>query len=102
MIWLYFTLMNSPPPVENFHFRTHPPGHYHHCHLLHEKIAFFRWWFWYLGTLIPVIGLIQVGTQGWPTAILICPLSVFPLLAWGILLLFWRINIREKILFLQQ
>ena len=25
-------------------------------------------WFWYLGTLVPVIGLVQVGAQAWPTA----------------------------------
>ncbi len=30
-------------------------------------------WFWYLGTLVPVIGLVQWGRKLWPTGILISP-----------------------------
>ena len=25
-------------------------------------------WLWYLGTLVPVIGIVQVGSQAWRTA----------------------------------
>ncbi len=62
---------------------------------------FFVGWFWYLGTLIPVIGLIQVGTQAMADRYTYLPsIGISIMLAWGIPLLFWRINIREKILFL--
>ena len=33
-------------------------------------------WLWFLGTLVPVIGLVQVGKQSWRTATPICPTSV--------------------------
>lgn len=43
-------------------------------------------WFWYLGTLVPVIGLIQVGTQRMADRYTYVPLiGIFLLLAWG-----WR------------
>ena len=42
-------------------------------------------WLWYLGTLIPVIGLIQVGIQGMADRYTYVPLiGVFVMIAWGI------------------
>ena len=62
---------------------------------------FFVGWFWYLGTLIPVIGLVQIGSQSMADRYTYLPsIGISIMLAWGIPLLFWRINIREKILFL--
>ncbi len=41
-------------------------------------------WFWYLGTLIPVIGLVQVGSQAMADRYTYLPLiGVFLMLAWG-------------------
>lgn len=41
-------------------------------------------WFWYLGTLVPVIGLIQVGQQAWADRYTYLPLiGLFVILAWG-------------------
>jgi len=50
-------------------------------------------WFWYLGTLIPVIGLIQVGSQAMADRYTYLPLiGLFIIIAWGIPSLFekWR------------
>ena len=42
-------------------------------------------WFWYLGTLIPVIGLIQVGSQAMADRYTYVPLiGIFVIMAWGI------------------
>jgi Flp pilus assembly protein TadD len=42
-------------------------------------------WFWYLGTLVPVIGLVQVGVQGMADRYTYVPLvGIFIALAWGI------------------
>ena len=52
-------------------------------------------WFWYLGTLIPVIGLIQVGAQSMADRYTYIPLTgLFIIAAWGIpdLLKKWRSN----------
>jgi tetratricopeptide (TPR) repeat protein len=41
-------------------------------------------WFWYLGTLVPVIGLVQVGTQGMADRYTYVPLiGLFIIVAWG-------------------
>ncbi len=41
-------------------------------------------WFWYLGTLIPVIGLVQVGVQAMADRYTYIPLiGVFIMIAWG-------------------
>ena len=41
-------------------------------------------WFWFLGTLVPVIGLMQVGTQSMADRYTYVPLlGIFTLLAWG-------------------
>ncbi len=42
-------------------------------------------WFWYLGTLIPVIGLVQVGDQAMADRYTYVPLiGMFVMIAWGI------------------
>ncbi len=42
-------------------------------------------WFWYLGTLVPVIGLVQVGGQGMADRYTYVPLiGVFVAVAWGL------------------
>ena len=41
-------------------------------------------WFWYLGTLIPVIGIVQVGAQGMADRYAYVPLlGLFVIIAWG-------------------
>ena len=42
-------------------------------------------WFWYLGTLIPVIGLVQVGLQGYADRYTYIPLiGMFIMIAWQV------------------
>jgi tetratricopeptide (TPR) repeat protein len=42
-------------------------------------------WFWYLGTLVPVIGLVQVGTQAMADRYVYVPLvGIFIAIAWGL------------------
>jgi len=46
-------------------------------------------WFWYTGTLVPVIGLIQVGKQAMADRYSYLPsIGISIILAWGIPLLF--------------
>ncbi len=50
-------------------------------------------WFWYLGTLIPVIGLVQVGSQAMADRYTYVPLiGLFIMMAWGVpdILAGWR------------
>ena len=50
-------------------------------------------WLWYLGTLVPVIGLVQVGTQAMADRYTYVPLiGLFIIIAWGTaeLLVRWR------------
>ena len=50
-------------------------------------------WFWYLGTLVPVIGLVQVGVQAMADRYTYIPISgLFIIFAWGVpqLLVGWR------------
>lgn len=52
-------------------------------------------WFWYLGTLVPVIGLLQVGAQGMADRYTYIPLiGLFIIAAWGMpdLLKKWHSN----------
>jgi protein O-mannosyl-transferase len=56
-------------------------------------------WFWYLGTLVPVIGVVQVGVQAMADRYAYVPLiGIFIMVAWGIpdLLAKWRK--KEKVL----
>jgi tetratricopeptide (TPR) repeat protein len=42
-------------------------------------------WLWFLGTLVPVIGLVQVGDQAWADRYTYLPLiGIFILLVWGV------------------
>jgi tetratricopeptide (TPR) repeat protein len=66
-----------------------------------RKLPFlFVGWFWYLGTFIPVIGLVQVGTQAMADRYTYLPsVGIAMMLAWGIPSLIKNEFIREKILF---
>jgi tetratricopeptide (TPR) repeat protein len=66
-----------------------------------RKLPFlFVGWFWYLGTLIPVIGLVQVGKQALADRYTYLPsIGIAIMLAWGIPFLFPREDMRKKILF---
>jgi len=56
-------------------------------------------WFWYLGTLIPVIGLVQVGRQAMADRYTYLPsIGIAIMLAWGIPLLFRSKDIRKRAL----
>jgi tetratricopeptide (TPR) repeat protein len=66
-----------------------------------KKLPFlFVGWFWYLGTLVPVIGLVQVGSQAMADRYAYLPsIGIAVMLSWGIPLLFLHKDIRKKILF---
>jgi len=64
-----------------------------------RKIPFlFVGWFWYLGTLIPVIGLIQVGSQAMADRYTYLPsIGIGMILAWGTAHLIKTENIRRRV-----
>jgi tetratricopeptide (TPR) repeat protein len=66
-----------------------------------KKAAFlFVGWFWYLGTLVPVIGFIQVGGQSMADRYTYLPsVGIAIMLAWGIPSLIRSEDKRKKILF---
>jgi tetratricopeptide (TPR) repeat protein len=66
-----------------------------------RKLPFlFVGWFWYQGTLIPVIGLVQVGTQAMADRYTYLPsIGISIMLAWGIALFFTKKTSRKIILF---
>ncbi len=52
---------------------------------LKKRPYLFSGWFWYLGTLIPVIGLVQIGTQAMADRYTYLPsIGIAIMLAWGI------------------
>jgi len=54
-------------------------------------------WFWYLGTLIPVIGIVQVGAQAMADRYAYVPLiGIFIIAAWGLPDFLAKWNQREK------
>jgi protein O-mannosyl-transferase len=56
-------------------------------------------WFWFLGTLLPVIGLVQVGTQSMADRYTYIPyVGLFIILAWGIPALLPEWNGRKAVL----
>jgi hypothetical protein len=56
-------------------------------------------WFWYLGTLVPVIGLVQVGVQGLADRYTYVPLiGLFIMIAWGVPDLLAKLRYRKTIL----
>lgn len=57
-------------------------------------------WFWYLGTLIPVIGLFQVGHHAMADRYTYLPsIGIAIMLTWGVPLLFRSEDIRRRVLF---
>ncbi len=66
-----------------------------------KKMPFlFVGWFWYLGTLIPVIGLIQASSQAMADRHIYLPsIGIAIMLAWGIPYFFKQDDISKKILF---
>jgi tetratricopeptide (TPR) repeat protein len=65
-----------------------------------KKLPFlFVGWFWYLGTMIPLIGLIQAGSQAMADRHTYLPsVGIAVILSWGIPYLVKSENIRKKIL----
>ncbi|MDB6121702.1 MAG: Tetratricopeptide 2 repeat protein [Pedosphaera sp.] len=56
-------------------------------------------WFWFLGTLVPVIGLVQVGAQAMADRYSYIPsIGIFLMVAWGVYDLAVRWHLPEKIL----
>ncbi|MBN1615494.1 MAG: tetratricopeptide repeat protein, partial [Deltaproteobacteria bacterium] len=54
-------------------------------------------WFWYLGTLVPVIGIVQVGSQAMADRYTYIPLiGIAIMLAWGIPEFFRMFSIRAR------
>jgi Tfp pilus assembly protein PilF len=55
------------------------------CRYFRRYPYLFVGWFWYLGTLVPVIGLIQVGSQSMADRYTYVPLiGIFIMMAWGL------------------
>ena len=55
------------------------------CRYFRRYPYLFVGWFWYLGTLVPVIGLMQVGSQAMADRYTYVPLiGIFIMMAWGI------------------
>jgi len=56
-------------------------------------------WFWYLGTLVPVIGIVQVGGQAMADRYTYIPLiGIFIIVAWGVPELIPKWRHKEKVL----
>lgn len=56
-------------------------------------------WFWYLGTLVPVIGLVQVGGQSWANRYTYIPIiGLFIIVAWGLPDLLTKLPYRKIII----
>jgi protein O-mannosyl-transferase len=56
-------------------------------------------WFWYLGTLVPVIGIVQVGLQALADRYSYIPLiGIFIIIAWGAQDLFMKFRLRKTVL----
>ena len=56
-------------------------------------------WFWYLGTLVPVIGIVQAGVQAMADRYAYVPLiGIFIIAAWGVPELISKWRYKEKVL----
>jgi tetratricopeptide (TPR) repeat protein len=56
-------------------------------------------WFWFVGTLVPVIGLVQVGEQAWADRYTYLPyIGLFIALVWGLRDLAARVRVARTIL----
>ena len=71
--------------------------------LIRKASYFAVGWFWYLGTLVPVIGVVPVG-GGWPGSVMsdryayIPLIGIFIIVAWGVPELISKWRYREKAL----
>jgi len=65
-----------------------------------RKAAYFAvGWFWYLGTLVPVIGIVQVGGHSMADRYTYIPLiGIFIIVAWGVPELISKWRYKEKVL----
>jgi len=63
-----------------------------------RKVPYFAvGWFWYLGTLVPVIGIVQVGGQAMADRYTYIPLiGIFIIVAWGVPELISKWRYKEK------
>lgn len=67
--------------------------------MLRRHPYFFTGWFWYLGTLVPVIGIVQVGPQAMADRYTYIPLiGIFLAAVWGFGALAARSRIHARIL----
>lgn len=56
-------------------------------------------WLWYLGTLFPVVGIVQVGSQAMADRYTYVPLiGIFMAISWGLSDLFCRMHVRKTVL----
>jgi len=63
------------------------------CRMVRTKPYFAVGWLWYIGTLVPVIGIVQVGVQRMADRYTYVPLiGLFIIIAWGVpdILVRWR------------
>jgi protein O-mannosyl-transferase len=68
---------------------------------IRNKPFLFVGWFWYLGTLIPVIGLVQIGSQAMADRYSYMPsIGIAIMASWGMPYLFTNLQQGKKILFL--
>ena len=52
--------------------------------LFHRRRPFFVGWFWFLGTMVPMIGLVQIGVHGMADRYAYIPfLGIFIIACWG-------------------
>lgn len=69
------------------------------CRYFRKYPHFFVGWFWYLGTLVPVIGIVQVGTQAMADRYAYIPfIGLFIIIAWGAEDLSSNKNVLKKII----
>src|SRR5437870_9224317 len=62
-----------------------------------ERPYLFTGWFWYLGMLVPVIGLVQVGEQGYADRYTYLPhIGLFLVLAWSVADISARSRLRRR------
>jgi len=67
--------------------------------LIRKEPYFAVGWFWYLGTLVPVIGIVQVGEQAMADRFTYIPLiGIFIIVAWGVPELISKWRYKEKVL----
>src|SRR5207248_9912563 len=66
-------------------------------HWRKERPYLFTGWFWYLGMLVPVIGLVHVGEQGYADRYTYLPhIGLFLVLAWAVADISARSQLRRR------